>query len=71
MSPDPTWLGAIATGGAIAKWLLRHRQGDIPVCNTRIVREGTGLPWNQQIAIHPMEDGSIEMKAVRADKSED
>jgi hypothetical protein len=35
-------------------------------CKTRIVREGSGYPWNRQIAIHRREDGKVDMKAIKA-----
>ena len=59
---DPDALASLAAAGVV-RWLT-HKPGDIPVCRTRIVRVGRGLPWNKRVAIHPMEDGSIEMKAV-------
>ena len=55
------------TGLLMAKRLLQHRPGDIMPCTTRIQRMGRNLPWNEQIAIHPMPNGSIEMKALRPD----
>lgn len=58
------------SGGVAVKWFMRHGQGDIPVCTTRIVRERHGLPWNERIAIHPLEDGRIHMKRVRADENQ-
>ena len=74
MTTDPGWWAALLGGGgvgAIIKSFLQHRPSDIPVCPTRIVRDGRGLPWNRQIAIHPLEDGRIEMKAVSADEVQD
>ena len=50
-----------ATG--LFRWLL-YRQGDIPVCNTRIIRAGRGLPWNRRIAIHPLKEGKLEMREI-------
>lgn len=70
MSFDPSWW-ELLLGGGVAKLLMRHKSGDIPVCHTRIVRDGRGLPWNERIAIHPLADGRIEMKAVRADNFRD
>ena len=72
MIDPPFWeslLSAIS-GGAAVKWFMRHKQGDIAVCTTRIVRTGRGLPWNERIAIHPLEDGTIHMIPVRADETE-
>lgn len=63
-------LGDILGGGAgagafkILERLFTIRPGDIPVCQTRIVREGRGFPWNRQIAVHPLPDGTLEMKAL-------
>ena len=81
MTDDPSWWQAAlgymrfilpgAVGAGAAKWFMRHKPGDIEVCTTRIVRDGCGLPWNEQIAIHPLEDGRIEMKALRPDECQD
>ena len=63
----------LVIGGAVAarwRWFMRHEQGDIAVCTTRIVRSGRGLPWDEQIAIHPLEDGTIHMMPVRVDETE-
>ena len=38
---------------------------DIPVCQTRIVREGTGMPWEGRIAVHPLGDGKVELTPVK------
>ena len=71
MIVPPFWeeLLSAMSGGAAVKWLMRHGQGDIAVCTTRIVRDGRGLPWNERIAIHPLADGRIHMKRVRADEN--
>lgn len=37
----------------------------IPVCETRIVREGSGMPWNNRIAIHPLGEGKFSIVALR------
>lgn len=36
----------------------------IPICETRVVRGGKGMPWNNRIAIHPRSDG-IELMEVK------
>lgn len=64
-----TILAAIGLGaGAVkgARMLFAYRTGDIPVCTTRVVHESLGLPWNRQIAIHPLADGRLEITALRA-----
>lgn len=43
---------------------------DIEVCTTRIVRSGRGLPWDERIAIHPLPDGKLEIRLLRADGTE-
>ena len=40
---------------------------DLPVCNTRILREGRGLPWNRRVAVHPTGEGVINVKAISID----
>ena len=72
MIDPPFWesLLSVMSGGAAVKWLMRHGQGDIAVCTTRIVRTGRGLPWNERIAIHPLEDGTIHMIPVRVDDTD-
>ena len=37
---------------------------DVPVCNTRIVRAGRGLPWGKRVAVHPTGDGVINVKPL-------
>ena len=55
-------------GAALAK-LFGVKKGDIPVCQTRIMREGRGWPWNHQIGVHPRNDGKMEL--VRIAKKDD
>ena len=54
---------------ALLRLVLDFRKGDIPICNTRIEREGLGLPWNRKVAIHPRPDG-IEIRLVKASEIE-
>ena len=58
-------LGLWGTVVAVATALFRFRRGDLPACQTRIVRSGRGFPWNHQIAIHPRPDGKHEMTALQ------
>ena len=60
------YLGLLGLLG-LARRVFSFKHGDIPVCQTRIVREGRGFPWNKQIAIHPMANGIVEMKAIKGD----
>ena len=53
----------------VPKWLFQSTPGDIQPCTTRIARDNRGLPWDKQIAIHPLPDGTVEMKALRPDPS--
>lgn len=39
---------------------------DIPVCNTRIVRGRHGMPWNEKIAVHPLENGNVSLLPVKS-----
>ncbi|MXY68101.1 MAG: hypothetical protein F4Y47_06020 [Acidobacteriia bacterium] len=41
------------------------REGDIPICKTRVMREGRGLPWGNRILVHPRKDG-IEIMSASA-----
>lgn len=43
---------------------------NIPACETRIVREKTGMPWNKRIAIHPLENGNVELTPVESRKEQ-
>lgn len=45
---------------------LSFSSKNIPVCETRVMREKKGMPWNERIAIHPLGDGDIEMTPVKA-----
>ena len=60
-----------AAAGATLTFLLRFRRQDIPVCQTRIIRGPRGLPWEKQIAVHPLPNGSIEMIAVDVEPEDD
>ena len=46
---------------------VKYAPGDIPVCQTRVVRDGRGFPWNKRVALHPLEDGKIEMLTIQAE----
>jgi hypothetical protein len=35
------------------------------VCHTRIMRVKRGLPWNEQIGVHPLEDGNLKLTPIR------
>ena len=50
--------------------ITRDNTADIEVCTTRIVRGGRGLPWDERIAIHPLLDGTLEIKRLRTDETE-
>ena len=41
----------------------------IPVCTTLVMRGKKGLPWNDLVAVHPLPDGRVEVKAVSADSA--
>ena len=36
---------------------------NIPVCETRVMRR-TLMPWSDRIAIHPLENGNVEITEV-------
>ena len=36
----------------------------IPVCETRVMRGKRGMPWNERIAVHPLQDGKLEITKV-------
>ena len=38
----------------------------IPACTTQVMRGKKGLPWNDRVAVHPLPDGRVEVKAVSA-----
>ena len=63
MDMDPGSLLEVLEKGRPFLNLLKatHKKGDIQVCTTRIVRKGRGFPWDRRVAIHPMEDGRLEM----------
>ena len=44
--------------------LIKFKQGDIPVCQTRIKEYGIPFAMNKFLAWHPLEDGSLEVTAV-------
>lgn len=44
--------------------LFGNRGGDIPVCQTRIIRSGRGWPWKHRLGIHPRPDGKLEITRI-------
>ncbi len=58
-------VGLGAAGLKVGQWLFRIQKGDIPTCNTRIMRTRRGLPWNEQIGVHPLEDGRLQLTPIR------
>ena len=56
--------GLLGVGAAITK-IFGFKKGDIPICQTRIMREGVGWwPWNHQIGVHPLPDGRLELTRI-------
>ncbi len=37
---------------------------DLPVCNTRILREDHGMLWNRRVAVHTTKKGVTNVKAI-------
>lgn len=60
--------GAAGAGALKGAQLLFRYRNDIPVCNTRIMREGRGLPWNRRVALHPLKNGRLEITVVQMPK---
>jgi len=56
-------LPAIVGGGAV-RHMFSARPKDIPVCHTRVMREGRGWPWNHLIGVHPLDDGHVEISPL-------
>ena len=44
--------------------LLNHKPNDIPICQTRVIRQGRGWPWNYRLALHPRPDGGLEITRI-------
>ena len=42
---------------------------DLPVCHTRIIHEARGFPWNDQVGVHPLADGRLEITKIKAPES--
>jgi hypothetical protein len=57
-------LGSATVKGA--RLVGRYKLGSIPVCETHLMREGLGLPWNKLLALHPLQDGRLEITVVQA-----
>lgn len=64
-------LGIGAGALKLAQTLFRFRHDDIPPCHTRIVRTQRGLPWDEQIGVHPLEDGRIQLQPIRESETGD
>ena len=52
-------IGAAAV--TAARWLFKNDPGDIPVCHTRIIRIGLGLPWEKRMFAHPQPDSGLKL----------
>ena len=50
--------------------ITNDNTADVEVCTTRIVRGGRGFPWDERVAIHPMQDGNLEIRRLRAGETE-
>lgn len=37
---------------------------DLPVCQTRVIRGGHGFIVNRQLAIHPLQDGTLNITPI-------
>ena len=63
--------GIGATALKIGQWLFSVKAGDIPVCHTRIMRVKRGLPWNEQIGVHPLDDGRLKLTPIREEPEQE
>jgi len=66
--PFTIWTQVLGLGQTtlkIAQFLFSVKEGDIQVCHTRIIRVKRGLPWNEQIGVHPLEDGRLILTPIR------
>jgi hypothetical protein len=63
--------GLGATALKVGQFLFSVQEGDIPVCHTRIMRVGRGLIWNEQIGVHPLEDGHLQLTPIREDPQQE
>jgi hypothetical protein len=57
------------TGGAKILKSVFKTSPDQQVCTTRIVREAKGFPWNDQVGVHPLPDGKLEITRIKANDS--
>lgn len=56
------WISALLSALRLLQPVFR--EGDIPVCKTRVMRQGRGFPWGEKILVHPREDGMDILSAV-------
>ena len=73
MTEEPSgWeIGVTILGNSFNfRWVGRDNISDIEVCTTRIVRGGRGFPWDERVAIHPMQDGNLEISRLRANEAQ-
>ena len=60
------WIaGALGTLKGMKTLQAVVRGGEIPICNTRVMREDRELPWGMRILVHPRENG-IEIISASA-----
>jgi len=51
--------------GKALEHAFNSQDRDLPVCHTRIIREKRGLPWNNQVGIHPLKNGRLKITPIR------
>lgn len=70
MTEGPFWLNLLrrvfsGAGFSSITWRVRIRYDEIPVCHTRIMRQGRGFPWDYQVGVHPLPNGKLEITPIR------
>ena len=38
---------------------------NIPICETRVMPGGKGMPWNDLVTVHPLPNGQVEISPVK------
>jgi hypothetical protein len=58
-------LKLLGTMPGTLKSAFKISEKDIPVCHTRIIREARGFAWNEQVAVHPLKDGKLQITRIK------
>ena len=55
---------ALGAGGTLRLLFRSPRPRDLPPCNTRVLGQGSVLPWRKQVLIHCTKRGQFHIRVL-------